>query len=519
MNTPTPTSTPISMMQHHQHHQQPQQQQQQQQMPLRMPMPENMQYQQLHNYTQSVPIIQQQYAAISNEVSDITKDYTPTDWDFDPNDFNVIKKSEIYATMSRDYTSFTKMNLLDDENLDNLYYLQEVFNDPQKTFNIIYSMYTEKYEQLISKYPSIANYISMCIYAVVKQDENQLSRLALSSTIPAMPYNNNNLMGKMKRAFALKSSTTASSSSSSSSSSVQLPALQSTTSAVHNNNNSAPYKTSSIRNMNRPKHPFFDTDIYNKKPIIFSIGNCSKYCRPSDFALLGIKFTNQHIKKYGAGKEHEIYLGMKMDFEVPICTAVASRQSAKNNSGFYVVEKMDVLESSIAPIAKFQFNRDGLTMGKNANLVITDFDTQMPRTDVPGVNIAIISHFGVHKLKNASLSGRCYANNMVFLASTILLAESELDGIVEIAHSQMHGKDEPLKEYRKQLKEFKKMKDEKLAEFEKLRVKMAETKEAIDAGSVPNEVTAPKALVNGDNAENAIPPNEMPAIKNDVAEI
>lgn len=405
---------------------------------LQMPLLHSIQQQQQQQqqgYGNSNHMLAAHYIANNAPALSEGSQYDPTHWDAEQTLFENINKHEDYLALLADYDVFTKMNLMDDSSLDDLYMVKGALTDPIKAFNIISNLYAEKYEELYSKRPSVANYVSLLVLMLLTRDENFLRIITSNVIIPTISKCSSRLFGKIRQ---------------------KRNAIN-----AASNDHDLKIKLAKLDSP-CPTHPMRKEQTYKIRPILFNIGQCARYCKPSDFALLGSTMNMCLIKKYTSVNVGENFMGLKIELDKPILVA-CQMQVNKNKVGkdFFGIENISCLESFIGKIANKPFTKNPFTMGRASSLATTnvvhgnigDMQNNSPEL-ANGSSVAVVQNFGVFLLKNGSLSGRTFSNNILFVDNRNIMSEQDLEMVLTIEEANYRERDDVLNGHKKDVDEY-----------------------------------------------------------------
>lgn len=358
-------------------------------------------------------------------------------------DLKSIHSGPEFELLSNDYDSVVNMNLVDNDNLDNLYSMIDKLAQPNFAFNMFTNLYAEKYSHLFKQYPSLHTYVSTLLFCIAKKNESFILTLGTNSVVPTINCCNARLLDrfKRKRDFTLATSTintstaAASAALTSTCNNVVVNNINNTNNNKNNDDTDGPSTSKNIRfDYTQPIHPMMNTEFYKSRSIYFNIGKCTRYINPSEFALINSTITVAKIKKYISHKKTEIYSGIKIDLDKPILSAVNLRQNdTHSNRNFFAMEPIECLMTAISKATNLSFNKDAFTMGKQQTLKCLDLDdesnTDPTKLDSNGFTVAVLHQFNVFQFNNDTLGGRTFANKLLYINNSNIMDDTAWSNI------------------------------------------------------------------------------------------
>lgn len=299
--------------------------------------------------------------------------------------------------MAADFSLLEKMNLIDnDDKLYTLFMHSPSFHNSKYYFEFMSSMYRDHYKELYEKYESLSVYVEFCLATIIFENEARLKSICISNTL-RLPNSGSKFtkMLRNKRNF-------------------------------QDTNNAEP--NAKISKMNKPKHPFFDTEFYKSNQTIFSIGKCMLYCIPPDFAALFVQIKSSMVNKMEKSTPIPVK-GLKITFSRPIICLISGR--VNKTYTFENLEHLTHLGSIISEMTGLTQMRDAFTFGNKKNLqmihIATSKAIESPsKCYDSGFIMVVVNNMSGYKLSNDTFTSRTYSDRIYRLDDDAHLNENEL---------------------------------------------------------------------------------------------
>nr|WOJ45381.1 GrBNV_gp06-like protein [Apis mellifera nudivirus] len=256
----------------------------------------------------------------------------------------------VMEALNRDFEILTNMTLIDDEiNLDTLFLRQATLSNRVYSLNLLLNLYKLKYTNLITRYPSIQIWLTFCLTTLIYNNESKLLARCSGASISFIPttvtHQSFGLINRKRKRFG--SSSVVSGSGSSSSSSEKKLALG-----------------------KKPNHPFLETNYYIEHPMLFKIGQMTKYCIPTEFALRFVNIKPGPVSKIVAKNDKSMYPGLRGTFMRPVVSLMTIRRV--QNYPFVTIPFMDNIGQLVSSMTQLSPEADIFNMGIRQNMKVED---------------------------------------------------------------------------------------------------------------------------------------------------
>jgi len=312
-----------------------------------------------------------------------------------------------------DLASFKRMNLMDSDNLDELFsFSTAMSSSPASISTLFLTMYRSKYSELFDKYQSIESYLLFIFMGITCNGFEKFKKIfgTIGPVINDFIPTKNHRMSK----FALFRN-------------------QLITDGNDVSKNSNDVCETSVKNLKtdtkKPIHPMLRTNFYMQKKILFNIGEMYKYLVPADFAISEASCTKRTIKIYDPNNKRDEN-GVEMRFNIPVLCRINQRSvSAFTYNG---VDNSENLLEFATKCFGYNTNHINISTKKNQPITtITDFMESFKTTDGAESTFAIASTFSFYVHNEKTVAGRCFSEKLI----TILKADRE-------SHTTSHVVDE-----------------------------------------------------------------------------
>lgn len=255
----------------------------------------------------------------------------------------------IVEALNRDFEILTNMTLIDDEiNLDTLFLRQASLTSHVYTLNLLLNLYKLKYANLITRYPSIQIWLTFCLTTLIYNNESKLlARCSGASLtfIPTATHQGFGLINRKRKRFGGSSNGTSS---------------------------SIVVSGSSMKKQatGKPNHPFLNTSYYIEHPMMFKIGQMTKYCIPTEFAMRFVNIKPGPVSKIVAKNDKSMYAGLRGTFMRPIVSLMTIRRV--QNYPFVTIPFMDNIGQLVSSMTQLSPEADIFNMGIRQNMKVED---------------------------------------------------------------------------------------------------------------------------------------------------
>lgn len=296
----------------------------------------------------------------------------------------------------QDLATFKSMNLLDAENLDELYSFVSTMEKCQgSTSTLFLMMYRAKYPELFQKYQSIESYLLFVFMSITSNGFEKFKKIFGSIG----PVVNNFIPTKLictSRISQLRNKRHSDQSTDGSSVNVSEPLVKKTNSDVK-----------------KPIHPMMLTTFYLQKKILFNIGEMYKYLIPIDFAISEATCTKCVIKIYDPKNKRDEN-GAEIRLRVPVLCRLITR--SVSSFTYNCVDNSDNILEFATKCFGFNTNQINISTKINQPIIpVIDFLENCKNTDNAESTFAITTTFSFYMQNEKTVNGRCFSEKLFIM--------------------------------------------------------------------------------------------------------
>jgi len=329
---------------------------------------------------------------------------------------------EPYKMLAEDFTKVTKMNLLDDEDPDLLYTLfvrNSAFNNNTYYFGALANLYRNRYSDLYEKYPSLSVYVEFCLATIIFKSEEMLRSNCISNVVKLPNSGNTSGFNKLIRTSKKRSA------------------------APIDVEHGAP----KVKISNVTKHPFFDTSSYKSKQTLFSIGKCTDYCIPADFASLSFVSTQGTVNKMDAKVSHP-FDGLKLTFLKPVLCILTDRICKTYK--FSYLEHLSQLANLLTKMTGKGISNSQFGFGKKQKLNVLRISSGQFE-DVEKVSkgyiMTLVNNLSIFQLGNNTLLCKTYSDLLFNLDDKVEITQADMIMCENLIEDQLAKSEEIIRQY------------------------------------------------------------------------
>lgn len=260
---------------------------------------------------------------------------------------------EALSVLHKDFETLAGMTLLDDEiNLDTVFIRQKSMAQMPYAFNLLINLYKIKYADLLARYPSIHVWLSFCLVSLIFGNENRLRAQCNDASMSCVP-----VLGSSHDAFNPINRKRSRFSRAENTKKGEKKARVGTT-------------TEGAAKLQKPPHPFLQSDYYLAHPSLFKIGSMTKYCVPTDFATRFVTIKAGPVTKIVTKNEKHTFNGLRGMFTRTIVALLTIRRI--QNYPFVSVPFMEGIGQLVAKMSGFTPEVEIFSLGVRQNMTVED---------------------------------------------------------------------------------------------------------------------------------------------------
>jgi hypothetical protein len=336
-----------------------------------LPDPSTIQLQNLQN-TSNVKVLAQ--------LVDMDKEFSTRDF------------AEKLKTYSRDnkltelYQVLKDMNLMDEENLDDIYLNSPGFVEPTYLYHTLLSLYSSKYPKVFEN-NSLNNHLSLILAVLVFHGLEKLK-----SYLSPVTEQSVNLVGKFQIATKRKR-------------------------AINEPEPEKKQKTESF-------HPTMLLSHIQAKPILLKIGDLLSIATPSTLVPLRTKIQFTTVRRQLRDNQTINVSGLEVNIDPPTLVLIDTKEVGSNK--FFECSKINLDE--ILKDLGFTMYNNWLNYGVKRNLIEIDINRRegTSKYEFVGVN-----NFSVVVNSRNELSARCYSNHKMIVYDDSMILDKALKESLE----------------------------------------------------------------------------------------
>lgn len=312
----------------------------------------------------------------------------------------------VTGAMKDHWAQVEKLNLLDADRLDQLFVYHDVLDGDKKLlFEYLYSEYREKYSELFNTYISVEIYVIYVLLSLVYGSEQVLKEACADG------YNG---FSQTPRAGG-----------------TSLKLRQFTrkrAAAVVDGGEEAAKRTrvtagdagaAEIKTTVDQKHPFFTEKLYKAHSSLFKVGDMTKYCIPSEFAVMFCNLQLGTVCVYAQGDRKTLHNGIRLMFSKPVVSLVRSRNFKSYT--FQSLERFGELVKLMERVTGRSTDHEPFRLSSLKEMKMKDLTTQLPLTTLNwdgnvGYNMAIINTFSCTDTNAGQLNIRSFSSPIYHVA-------------------------------------------------------------------------------------------------------
>ena len=334
--------------------------------------------------------------------------------------------------LQKDFDELSKMTLIDSEEyLYNLFIRKDAFNQQNYMCNLLFRLYQEKYSHLFSKYRGIGNWLLFCLTMMIYKTENNLK-------LECRYSNSSNLMLGNHPSFLLKS-------------------------RKRNSNNQNFIRTEKVKKAKIVvKHPLLLESYYIEHENLFNIGFMSRYCIPSDFAIMHMHTSQSNVVKIITKMDKRTVMGLKGSFSKPVVCAMEHREIKQYK--FYNASNMEDVTDVISKMTNLQieFNMFNFGIKEQKKIYnITKDSTQMSTLpndkDLKDTScyFALIANFQCVCKTSKFIDIRAYVDTLYEISRDLEMNSAKIEIIDEMIQNNTERLEECLDKYYEEVEKLK----------------------------------------------------------------
>lgn len=321
----------------------------------------------------------------------------------------------VTADLKDHWTQVEKLNLLDADRLDQLFVYQDVLDGDKKLlFEYLYSEYREKYSELFNEYISVEIYVIYVLLSLVYGSEQVLKEACADgyngfSQTPRAAGTSLKL-----RQFTRKRAAADVDGGEDAAKRTRLTPGEA---------GAAETKTAVAQ-----KHPFFGEKLYKAHSSLFKIGEMTKYCVPSEFAVMFCSLQLGTVCLYAQGDRKTLHNGIRLMFSKPVVSLVRSRNFKSYT--FQSLERFGALVKLMETVTGRSTDHEPFRLSSLKEMKMKDLTTQLPLTTLNwdgnlGYNMAIINNFSCTDTNAGQLNIRSFSSPIYHVAKGHIDANEE----------------------------------------------------------------------------------------------
>lgn len=307
----------------------------------------------------------------------------------------------ITKELKEHWAQVEKLNLLDGDRLDQLYVYHDVLHDDKKLlFEYLYSEYREKYGDLFNTYLSVEIYVIYVLLVLVYGSEQVLKESCADGFVQTPRAGGSSLK---LRQFSRK----------------RAAADFGDDAAKRTLVNAEETPVAAEIAADRPKHPFYGETLYTAHSSLFKVGEMTKYCVPSEFAVLFCSLHLSVVSVYKQGDKKTQHNGIRLAFSKPIVSLVRSRNYKSYT--FQSLERFGALGDIMSAVTGRQIDQEPFRLSSLKEMKMKDLTTQQTLSTLKwdgsvGYNMAIINTFSCTDTNVGILNIRAFSSPIYHVA-------------------------------------------------------------------------------------------------------